>query len=67
MLVLSRKPQEAIVIGGLAGFERMAKITVLEILNGKVRLGFEVDRDLPVHRLEVWDRIRAGVPLVIGP
>jgi hypothetical protein len=26
-----------------------------------VRLGFEVDRGVPVHRWEVWERIRAGV------
>jgi hypothetical protein len=25
-----------------------------------VRLGFEVDKDVPVHRLEVWERIHAG-------
>jgi len=33
-------------------------VTVLEIRGGKVRLGFEVDADVPVHRLEVWDRIQ---------
>ena len=67
MLVLSRKLQEAVVVGGTAGFERMLKITVLEIVNGKVKLGFDVDKDVPVHRLEVWERIRAGEPLVLGP
>ena len=45
-------------VGGAAGFERVLKITVLEIQGGKVRLGFEVDADVPVHRLEVWERIR---------
>jgi hypothetical protein len=25
-----------------------------------VRLGFEVDAGVPVHRWEVWERIRAG-------
>jgi len=33
---------------------------VLEIRGGKVRLGFEADADVPVHRWEVWERIRAG-------
>lgn len=61
MLVLTRKTQEAVVVGGSAGFERMLKVTVLDILGGKVRLGFEVDAEVPVHRLEVWERIRAGV------
>jgi carbon storage regulator CsrA len=60
MLVLSRKSQEAVVVGGAEGFERVLKVTVLEISRGKVRLGFEVDGDVPVHRLEVWERIRAA-------
>jgi carbon storage regulator len=59
MLVLSRKSQEAVVVGGADGFERLLKVTVLEISRGKVRLGFEVDAHVPVHRLEVWERIRA--------
>jgi carbon storage regulator len=58
MLVLSRKNDEAVVIGGSAGFDRMIKVTVLGIKNGNVRLGFEADADVPVHRLEVWERIR---------
>jgi len=59
MLVLSRKNQEAVVVGGSGGFERLLKVTVLEIKGGKVRLGFEVDANIPVHRLEVWERICA--------
>jgi carbon storage regulator CsrA len=59
MLVLTRKSQEAVVVGGTVGFERMLKVTVLEIDGGKVRLGFEIDKDVPVHRLEVWERICA--------
>ena len=42
MLVLSRKQQEAVVVGGSEGFDLMLKVTVLEIQGGKVRLGFEV-------------------------
>ena len=57
MLVLSRKNNEAVMIGGSVGFERMIKVTVVEIRNGHVRLGFEADADVPVHRLEVWERI----------
>ncbi len=57
MLVLSRKNDEAVVIGGSEGFERMIKITVVEIKNGRVRLGFEADADVPINRLEVWERI----------
>ena len=53
MLVLSRKSQESVMVGGSAGFERMLKVTVLEIGNGRVRLGFDVDAAVPVHRMEV--------------
>jgi hypothetical protein len=47
MLVLTRKSQEAVVVGGSEGFERMLKVTVLEINGTKVRLGFEVDKASP--------------------
>ncbi len=62
MLVLSRKSQESVVVGGSGGFERLLKITVLEIRGACVRLGFEADADIPVHRWEVWERIRAADP-----
>jgi sRNA-binding carbon storage regulator CsrA len=32
----------------------------LRTWGGRGRLGFEVDRDLPVHRSEVWERIHAN-------
>jgi carbon storage regulator CsrA len=59
-LVLSRKSQESVVLGGYGGFERMLKVTVLGIKGRRVILGFEVDADVPVHRLEVWERLRAS-------
>ncbi len=60
MLVLSRKQLESVVVGGPNGFDRMLKVTVLGIHGGRVRLGFEVNQDFPVHRWEVWERIRAN-------
>jgi carbon storage regulator len=64
MLVLSRKSMESVVVGGRGRFERTLKVTVLEIKSGSVRLGFEADASVPVHRAEVWERIsesnRAG-------
>ena len=60
MLVLTRKSQEAVVVGGPVGSERLLKLTVLEIQGGKVRLGFEADDGVLVHRLEVWERIQAN-------
>ena len=53
MLVLSRKAGEQIVIGP------KIRVTVLEIQNGRVRLGFAAPRELPIHRQEVLHR--AGV------
>ena len=53
MLVLSRKRLESVVVGGAVGFEPLLKVTVLELKGGSVRLGFEVDSSVPVHRLEV--------------
>ena len=59
MLVLSRKRLESVVVGGTFGFERLLKVTVLEFKNGNVRLGFEIDSSVPVHRFEIWEKIRA--------
>ena len=60
MVVLSRKTQEAVVIGGADGFHRLFKVKVLEIRGANVKLGFEVDPGVPVHRSEIWDRINVG-------
>ena len=60
MLVLSRKSRESVVIGGVDGVHRLFKVTVLAIRGAKVKLGFEVDADVPVRRLEVWERDQAG-------
>jgi carbon storage regulator len=60
MLVLSRKSRQSVVVGGSGGFRRLLKVTVLGIKGTNVKLGFEVDGDVPVHRSEVWQRIQAG-------
>lgn len=60
MLVLSRKSQESVVVCGPDGLSPLLKVRVLEISGTSVRLGFEVDASVPVHRLEVWERICAG-------
>ena len=62
MLILSRKSQQSVVVGGSNSLERLLTVTVLEIKGGTVRLGFEVKKEVPVHRLEVWERIHAGLP-----
>ena len=41
----------------------MLKVTVVDIRGRKVRLAFEIDTSVPVHRMEVWERNRAaGLP-----
>jgi len=57
MLVLSRETNESVVVGESDSPEDTLKVTVLEIRGGKVRLGFEAKKEVPVHRWEVWQRI----------
>lgn len=52
MLVLSRKPGEAITIN-----ENIV-ITIVEIRGDKVRLGIEAPKDIKVHRQEVFEAIK---------
>ena len=60
MLVLTRKNRESVVIGQPGEMQITLEITVLEIEGGRVRLGFQADNKLPIHRREVWDRICNG-------
>ena len=60
MLVLTRKNRESVVIGRPEDLEIMLEITILEIEGGRVRLGFQADTKMPIHRREVWDRICNG-------
>jgi carbon storage regulator CsrA len=60
MLVLTRKRREIVVVGGADGLNVLLKVTVLEIENGKARLGFEAATNIAIHRSEVWERLRDG-------
>ena len=62
MLVLSRKNQESVVVCGSNDSEQLLRVTVLDICGEKVRLGFEADSSFPIHRSEVWERMRAADP-----
>jgi carbon storage regulator len=53
MLVLTRKPNEAIVIGK----NGQVKIKILSVRGYQVRLGIEAPRDVEVHREEIFLRI----------
>ena len=56
MLVLTRRVEEEIVIGD------DIVVKIIELRNGKVRIGVEAPKDMPVHRREVWLRIQNGEP-----
>jgi len=60
MLVLTRKSREAVVVGGADGLHPLLKVTVIDIRAGKVKLGFEADARVPVHREEIWERINGN-------
>lgn len=55
MLVLSRKCHESVVVGGSDAFHQLLRVTVLDVGQGKVKLGFEVDPSVPIHREEIWN------------
>ena len=55
MLVLSRAVNEKIIITLPNG--DLLKITIVELRRGKVRLGIEAPREIPVHREEVYNAI----------
>jgi len=52
MLVLTRKPDQSIVVGS------NIEITVLEVRGEQVRLGIRAPRAVTVHRKEVYEQIR---------
>ena len=54
MLILTRKIEEALIIGD------NVKVTVLEVRGGQVRLGIDAPKDISVHREEIYQRIQKG-------
>jgi carbon storage regulator len=58
MLILSRKNLEAVVVSDVSGFEPVLRITVLEVMGSRVKLGFEAAKEVTIHRAEVWERLR---------
>ena len=52
MLILSRKKDESIIIGG------NIEIKILEIEDGKVRIGIEAPKDVDIFREELYKTIQ---------
>ena len=59
MLVLGRKIGEKIVIGN------DITVTVVEIKGGRVKLGFEGPKDIPINRAEVHQRMEHELPVSV--
>jgi carbon storage regulator len=53
MLILTRRLSESVKIGD------EVTVTVLGVKNGQVRIGVSAPKTIPVHRKEVYERIRA--------
>ena len=52
MLVLSRQKDESIMIGD------DVKITIVDVRGDKVRLGISAPKEIPVHRIEIYEAIQ---------
>jgi carbon storage regulator CsrA len=59
VLVLTRKSQEAVVVGNSSALEELLKVTVLKVRGRRVTLGIEADESLSIQRFEIWERRRA--------
>jgi carbon storage regulator len=54
MLVLTRKPNQAIVIGD------DIRVVIVSVDRDQVRLGIEAPREVSVHRAEIYEEIARG-------
>lgn len=61
MLILTRRIGETLVIGD------DIRIVVCGVSGDQIRLGIDAPRDVPVHRQEIAERIKAGVAREDGP
>ena len=62
MLVLTRRIHESVMVGEVRD-SPMLKMTVLAIFGDRVKLGFEMDDDVEVRRLEVRNRLPIAEPV----
>lgn len=53
MLILTRRVGESVIIGSTV------KVTILGVAGNQVRVGTDAPKQIPVHRAEVYRRIKA--------
>lgn len=56
MLILTRRPTETIMIG-----DDIA-ITILEVRGNQTRIGIDAPKNVAVHREEIYERVKQGLP-----
>ena len=59
MLILTRKPDQSIVVGD------NIVIQVLESRGNQIRLGITAPLDVSIHRQEIYERIHGKLPTVL--
>ncbi len=59
MLVLSRTINEKIIIytNAFEDINIIATVSIVDVRGDKVRLGFEANRDIIIHREEVFNKV----------
>lgn len=60
MLILSRRPDESLVIGDSVEIAENVTVTILSIKGRQVRIGINAPKDVAVNRSEIYERIQAG-------
>lgn len=58
MLVLTRKPEETLLLGSDTDPHGVVSVTVLSIEGNRVKLGFQMQDDVSVYRMEIWNRMQ---------
>lgn len=61
MLVLTRNAGQDIIING------NIQVRILNVHDGRVRIGIVAPRDVPVHRSEVQEKIAKELPEKLAP
>jgi carbon storage regulator len=57
MLILMRKINQSIIIGEGSN---QVEMKILDIRGSQVRIGLQAEKDIPIHRKEIYDRIKAA-------